>query len=168
LIITCERYGKQQREKSLLDQVYADAGQKMIRRVHAAGVHLFKSRLHAQVLRATGRLLGDPQQHPLITLVAARHFEGHHEIAPKQHQAGGSAFAQRGRPQAEPEETETRAEVRVVSQRGQHISQRHCYVSYDLFLFFQKIKYIISGVGRVCVKRIIFNQYGHEPSVRSW
>lgn len=96
--------------------MHANAGQEMIRGVHPSRVHLFECRFHAQVLSAPGRLLGDPQQHPLITLVAAWHFQGHHEISAEQHQTGGGAFAQHGSPQAESEQSETRAEVRVVTQ----------------------------------------------------
>lgn len=97
----------------------------MVRGVHPSRVHLFERRLHAQMLGAPGGLLGDPQQHPLITFVAARHLQGHHKVTTEQHQTGGGAFAQRGRAHAKPEQPETRAEVRVVAQRGQHIGHRH-------------------------------------------
>lgn len=101
--------------------MHADAGQKVVGSVHPSGVHLFESRFHAQVLRSPSRLLGDPQQHPLVTLVATRHFQCHHEIAAKQHQAGRGAFAQNGRTQAQAEQPETRAEIRVIAQSGQHV-----------------------------------------------
>lgn len=109
----------------LLDQVYADARQEMVRGVHPSGVHLFERRLYAQMLGAPGGFLGDPQQHPLITFVAARHLQGHHEVTTEQHQTGGGAFAQRSRAYAEPEQPETRAKVRVVAQSGQHVRHRH-------------------------------------------
>lgn len=98
--------------------MYTNAGQEMVRGIHPSGVHLFERRFHAQVLGSPGRLLGDPQQYPLVALVAARHLKGHHEVPAEQHQTDGGGFAQRGRAQAEPEQPETGTEVRVVGQRG--------------------------------------------------
>jgi len=82
--------------------MYTNTGEEMIRRVHESSVHLCKSRFYAQVLRTTGRLLGDPQQQPMITFVATRHLQSHHAMTAEQHQASAGAFAQHGRPQTEP------------------------------------------------------------------